>query len=129
MPSMPHATVPARSPAVLVVQSDAVVGLAMEIDLEARGIGPTVAFGNGSQARGWLEGETPAAAVLDWSHGDRSCLPLARLLRARGVPFLVHSEAARRHAEPELGEAPWYEKPEPTDTMARALAEMLPLAA
>lgn len=129
MQSTQHPRRAAGPQTVLVVQSDAVVGLAMEIDLEAQGIGPTVAFGSGEQAEGWLRAETPVAAVLDWTHADRSCIALARLLRARGVPFLVHSEAARRHADPEMGEAPWFEKPEPIETMARALADMMPLAA
>lgn len=114
---------------VLVVQDDALVGLAVEMDLEAGGLGEAVTFRSGRQAQAWLESGSPSAAVLDWRLGDQSCLPVARLLRERGIPFVVLSESASIHAGHELRNARWFEKPTPTHLMAEAIAEMLPLAA
>lgn len=99
-------------PSVLLTEDDALIRVDLRDALEQAGyrvIGPAV---TSAEALSLLDQETPALAVIDIVLRDGSCAELARELRQRGVPFLVHSGCGKD--EPLAGEfqdVPWLSKP------------------
>lgn len=107
-------------PVVLLTEADAVIGVDLSDALEEAGyrvVGPvdTVA-----KALCHLADEAPTLAVIDVALKDGRCSTLARHLRARGVPFLVHSGCRQdRRLTVDFEGAPWLPKPAyPSDIIA-----------
>ena len=98
---------------VLVVEDEAVIGLALSELVEDEGCEVCGPFTRSDQAMAWLEaGETPDVAIVDHILRDGPCIDLVRLLKARGIPFVIYSGNARRSDMPvELQQATWLEKP------------------
>jgi len=74
---------------ILVVEDEALVAMLVEDALVEAGyevIGPARSV---AQAMKLLEGETPAAAVLDLNLAGETSTPVADALARRGVPFVV----------------------------------------
>jgi two-component SAPR family response regulator len=88
-------------------------------DAGYRTVGP---FASASDALSSLERVKPDYAILDVTLRDGTCIELARDLRSRGVPYLLHT-GWPPHAEiaQQLPDAPWLEKPVRYDDLVRAL--------
>jgi CRP-like cAMP-binding protein len=109
-------------PSVLLTEDDALIGFDLCDALEGAGyrvLGPAV---TAAEALSLLDRETPVLAVIDIMLEDGPCVELARDLRQRGVPFLVHSGCQKD--EPLAGEfqgVTWLSKPAmPRDVIALA---------
>ena len=98
---------------VLVVEDEALIGLALSELVEDEGCAVCGPFTRSDQAIAWLEaGETADVAIVDHILRDGPCTDLVRLLNARGIPFVIYSGNARRSDMPvELQQATWLEKP------------------
>ena len=69
-------------------------------------------FGRCAEALAWLRQNNADLAILDYQLKDGSCLPIARELNQRGIPFMVFSASFPAHKEPpELAGVPWIGKP------------------
>ena len=96
---------------VLVVEDEALVAMLVEDmlgDLGCRVLGPA---GSVRQALELLDRETPQAAILDVNLGGESVYPVADVLKAAGVPFVLatgYGEAGVAHA---YRQAPVLQKP------------------
>lgn len=112
-------------PVVLLIEANALIGLDLRDTLEEAGYRVAGPFVRVSDALFWLAHETPDLALLDVMLGDDPSEGLARELRARKVPFLVHSG---RHpdeavARPFAG-APWLDKPASHHAVTAQLGEL-----
>ncbi|MGE7413496.1 response regulator [Methylobacterium tarhaniae] len=87
-----------RPPTVLLVEEDPLLGLEVGDVLAEAGYRVAGPMRSQAEAMEWVRGSTPDLAVLDTSLRDGDGSRLARVLRARGVPFLVH--AFPEHAVP-----------------------------
>jgi DNA-binding NtrC family response regulator len=98
---------------VLVVEDEAVIGLALSDLVEDEGCAVCGPFARSDQAIAWLDsGETADIAIVDHILRDGPCTELVRLLAARGIPFVIYSGNARHADMPvELQQATWLEKP------------------
>ena len=113
-------------PCCLVVEDQALIGMALEASLEDAGFAIAGPFARVGEAIRWLDGHRPDIALLDLVLGDGPCTRLATMLRERGVPFAVYS-GVRPPAErpPEFAGVPWLEKPVSRSDLAAALADLL----
>jgi DNA-binding response OmpR family regulator len=112
-------------PCVLVVEQNAIIGLSLVEDLEDEGyrvVGPFACAG----ALRWLQTSTPELVILDADLQSGSCVELARLLRERGVPFLVFSSHEQRNAVAEFRDVPWINMPAQFRTLLNTLQSMPP---
>jgi CheY-like chemotaxis protein len=115
------------APCVLVVEQNAIIGLSLAEDLEDQGYqvaGPFACAG----ALGWLQSRTPELVILDADLQSGSCVELARLLKARQVPFLVFTSHDQRNAAAEFRDAPWVMMPAEFGTLLSTL-RTLPVCA
>ena len=98
---------------VLVVEDEAIIGLALSELVEDEGCAVCGPFTRSDQAIAWLEaGETADVAIVDHILRDGPCTDLVRVLNARGIPFVIYSGNTRRSDMPvELQQATWLEKP------------------
>lgn len=85
----------ARRPAVLLAESDAVIGMDLSDALERAGYRVLGPADTTAEALRLLVQEKPTVAVIDAVLRDGSCADLARTLRRLDVPFLVHSDWQR----------------------------------
>lgn len=109
---------------VLIVESNAVIGIDVADYLEVEGYtvaGPFACEG----ALGWLSTHTPRAALLDVDLQSGACVDLARELHRRAVPILVFSAHDRRFALPEFRDVPWVPLPSPFTAIGSTLNGLL----
>lgn len=110
---------------VLLVEDEALIALNEEDILTEAGFAVTGSFDTCSAALDALDHQTFDVAVLDVSLRDGPCTELARRLRERGTPFVIHSVHRPGLAEPEFADAPWIEKPAPFETVVTVLQDIL----
>jgi DNA-binding response OmpR family regulator len=117
---------PSRGPLVLVVEDEVLIAIDLERTLRRHGyrvLGPATTV---AEALRLLDGETPDVAPLDVNLRGELVTPVAEVLRARGVPFVLASayDRARLTAEVLAG-APNVGKPtnarRPLAALARAV--------
>jgi len=98
---------------VLVVEDEALIGLALSELVEDEGCAVCGPFTRSDQAIAWLEGgETADLAIVDHILRDGPFTNLVRLLKARGIPFVIYSgNVQRADMSVELQQATWLEKP------------------
>lgn len=113
---------------VLLLEDNALT--AWEIEDEMRDAGYDVAgsFCTCAKAEQWLENNSPDAAILDLRLEDGTCVRVARILNARGIPFLLQSAVDPKLAElddPSLRGAPLVGKPIDTATMLSILKRLV----
>jgi DNA-binding NarL/FixJ family response regulator len=109
-------------PLVLLVEDEALIALALADDIETAGYRVAGPFHRSRDTLAWLEQQTPDVAIIDIHLRDGSSDELARVLRGRGVPFLVFSGDRRDgHVADAFREARWLSKP----VGARQLLETL----
>ncbi len=116
-------------PSCLIVEDQALIGLSLEAFLEEIGFGTCETVSWAQDALQWLATNTPTVAILDYALRDGPCIPLARSLRERGIPFVIYSGHKRDVAPPELQEVPWLSKPCDREALLAALIQTSPALA
>jgi DNA-binding response OmpR family regulator len=122
---MKQATVKALR--VLVVESNAVIGMDLADQLEEEGYTVAGPFACAVAAE-WLQSNSPDLAILDLDLQAGRCVDLARTLRERAVPMLVFTAHDRRLAVPEFRNLPWLPMPAPSEAFSAAVRSMAPVA-
>ena len=84
---------------VLILEDEALIALDVEAALQEAGFA-TVVTGSRADANEFLVAHRPDAAVLDIRLSDGDCVMVAERLLELGVPFVVHSGAARHDQHP-----------------------------
>lgn len=105
---------------VLVLEDDALIGMALQQELERQGARP-VLCSSIDAALALLERETPELAVLDVNVHGRTAAPVAALLAERSVPFIYATGYS--DALGELPRAPIVRKPCAPLDVAEALSQ------
>ena len=116
-----------QSPRILVVEDEFLIAMELDITLTSAGyqvLGPAP---NVSAALGLLRTERPDAAVLDVNLAGEWVTPVAEVLRAMIVPFILASGygAADLHAEPVLRDAVNVGKPSRSELLLKELRDVL----
>ena len=111
---------PSASSRVLLVESNAIIGVDLADQLERGGYEVAGPFACAAAAK-WLQSRTPDLAVLDVDLQSGPCVELARELRQRGVPLLIFSAHDRQHALAEFRCLRWLPMPAPRDALHIAL--------
>lgn len=113
-------------PVILLAEDVGAISLTLEDMLGDDGFTVIGPFGSCWTAFKWLsQNEAPAIAVLDLWLIDGSAVPLARELRARGVPVVFVSGAAQTQLPPDLADCPWIEKPTSYEALLCAVRRSL----
>lgn len=113
-------------PLCLIAEDQGPVGLILEAQLHDAGYGVVSAFPDNRSILAWLAKNQPDVALLDFMLRDGSCVPVARALKARGIPFAVHSGMpARDRLPPELQGVPWLRKPARREQIAETLGGLV----
>ena len=108
----------------LLVEDEVLVGMDLEDGLREAGF--DVRWVSSAQsALAVLQTDRPDIVVLDVIVRVEPCTLVARELKKRGIPFLVHSGYPQKAAMAEFHGAPWVEKPADVKRVASALAEAL----
>jgi DNA-binding NtrC family response regulator len=112
---------------ILVVEDEFLIAMELEHTLRRAGyevLGPAPSVGTALEL---LRQERPDAAVLDVSLAGERVTPVAEVLRAMGVPFVLASGygAAELNADPVLRDAVNVGKPSRSERLLRELAELL----
>jgi two-component SAPR family response regulator len=109
----------------LILEDQALIGLALEASLEEAGFAVAGPFAKSTEALHWLQERTPDLALIDVLLQDGPCLPVARELRKRRVPFAIYSGLkAPCPTAPEFEDVPWLEKPVPRDQLSETLLKL-----
>jgi light-regulated signal transduction histidine kinase (bacteriophytochrome) len=74
---------------VLVVEDSMIIAMDTEDNLRALGVKTVTAAGNVAAALKSIEQDPPEFAVLDFNLGTETSEPVAKVLRARGIPFVL----------------------------------------
>jgi DNA-binding NtrC family response regulator len=116
---------PSDRPLCLIVEDQALIGMAIEACLDDAGYEAAGPFCSKADALAWLDRQTPEVAILDYVLKDGACIELAGALRQRGVPFLIYSGYSPGAEVPtELRDAPWIEKPCAREDMLATLRSL-----
>jgi DNA-binding response OmpR family regulator len=110
---------------VLVVEDEVLIAMLLEAALEDAGcvvVGPYSTLADASAA---ATRETVDAALLDVNLAGEKIFPVAELLQARGVPFLLLSGYGERATPPEHPDWPTHGKPFNIDELLGALGRMV----
>jgi len=110
----------------LVVEDQALIGLSIEAYLDDLGLEVGGSFLSQAEALRWLDDDTPDFAILDYALRDGPCVALARVLKDRGVPFVVYSGHRLPEFAPEFQGVTWIEKPAPRSAIVAALSQLRP---
>jgi DNA-binding response OmpR family regulator len=110
---------------VLVVEDEAVISLVIAEELFSYGYEVAGPFGRASEALAWLKQNSVDLAIIDYELKDGPCLPLARELRQRRIPFMVFSAGSppRKH-NADFDGVPWVGKPASIETLLDGLDEL-----
>lgn len=106
---------------ILVVEDEALVAMLVEdalLDAGATVLGPVASV---QEALVLLETETPDVAVLDLNLAGEVSTPVADVLAARGIPFVVATGYGADGLPPGHANAPVLAKPYDPDDLTRAL--------
>jgi DNA-binding response OmpR family regulator len=116
---------------ILVAEDEALISVILTGDLRDEGYLIAGPFSRCQDALVWLADNTPDVAIVDYMLRDGPCLSLTRVLRERGVPFVIFSGYPRDpNAENEFADTLWFDKPASLDALLAALAALSnPLAA
>ena len=114
-------------PCCLIVEDQALIGMALEAYLGEMGLAVAGPFPSGGEAQEWLASHTPGLALLDFTLKDGPSTELVRVLRGRGVPIVIYSgHRPGRDTPPEFDGVPWIEKPIDRADLLKALAQCAP---
>lgn len=113
-------------PTCLIVEDQALLGLALEAYLEEVGFGDCEVVLSSEDALEWLVANTPTMAILDYNLKDGPCAALVEVLRERGIAFLIYSGHQRSIAPPALQDVVWLCKPCDRPALLTVLTQMVP---
>jgi DNA-binding NtrC family response regulator len=116
----------AYSPLCLLIEDQALIGMALEATLEDAGFRVAGPFTSNAEALAWLELHTPDLALLDVLLRDGPCTGLVRALRRRSIPFAIYSGLKPGTLPPDLQETRWLEKPASRMDLTSMLREIAP---
>jgi DNA-binding NtrC family response regulator len=116
----------AYSPLCLLIEDQALIGMALEATLEDAGFRVAGPFTSNAQALAWLDQNTPDLALLDVLLRDGPCTSLVRALRRRNIPFAIYSGLKPGSLPPELEGTRWLEKPVSRMALTSVLREIAP---
>jgi DNA-binding response OmpR family regulator len=108
---------------VLVVEDEFIVAAMLADTLEDAGatvVGPVGTLAEGVEQ---AQGATLDAAVLDWNLNGEPGAPVARALRARGIPFVISTGYGA--VEAEFAGAPVLHKPYAPDRLTTCIQTLL----
>jgi DNA-binding response OmpR family regulator len=109
----------------LILEDQALIGLALEAALHEAGFDVGGPFGRSLDALRWLADRTPDLAVIDVLLRDGSCLPVARELRRKGIPYAIYSGLKPpRPIATEFEDVPWLEKPVSREQLCATLVQL-----
>lgn len=112
-------------PLCLIAEDQGPVGLTLEAQLNDAGFGVVSAFPDNRSILHWLAQNTADVALLDFMLRDGPCVPVARALKARGIPFAIYSGMPPRERLPtELQGVPWLNKPARREQIAGTLGSL-----
>jgi len=113
------------SETVLVAEDESIIAMVIEDELTDAGYTVAGPFATVATALNWLSSDTPDLAVLDTNLRDGSSRSVAVELIRRRVSFVVYSGYRQwMNTAPEFDQGLWIEKPSPTGTLAKALANL-----
>ena len=95
----------------LIVEDEWLIAGSIEQALISAGHGVVATVGSVTKALAAIRASGFEAVVLDANLGDESALPIADLLAAKGIPFVVVSGYAASQRPGRLGTAPFLRKP------------------
>ena len=127
--SVGGATISSSKPSCMIVEDQALIGLALEAYLEDIGFAVREPLPSAAAALEWLDTHSPTVAILDYTLTDGPCTTLARRLTERGIPFVIYSGHSRSVAPPELRNVPWINKPCDREVLLAALIRAAPALA
>jgi DNA-binding response OmpR family regulator len=126
-PTPSYGLLPAGKLRCLIVEDQVLIAMSLEAYLEDVGYELAGPFRSNAEALAWLEDSTPDLAILDYKLNDGLCVDLARILKGRGVPFVIYSGDRQASVmPPEFEDAPWIEKPCPRQTFLDILTTLVP---
>lgn len=108
---------------VLVVEDEFIVAAMLADVLEDEGAAVIGPVGTQSEGIDLATSATVDAAVLDWNLNGEPGAPVARALRARGIPFVIST--GYDVVEAEFATAPVLRKPYPPDRLIACIAGLL----
>jgi CheY-like chemotaxis protein len=108
---------------VLVVEDNAIIGLDLQLTLEAFGYRVLGTVSSNKDVLAMLAHERPDAAVVDLRLTDGVATPVTEALAARGVPFMLLTGGDDDAALP--GYAPHLGKPYALDALERTVRQLL----
>ena len=111
---------------VMIVEDQPLIGTALEDAFKDFGhtvIGPVSTC---AAALELLKVLSPDVALLDTELEDGTCVEVARDLRQRSIPFLIHSGMSSLGEDAlEFADVPWIEKPSPFDEILGVVTELV----
>jgi DNA-binding NtrC family response regulator len=118
---------PSPTPGCLIVEDQALIGMALEAYLEELGGEVCGPFGTCAEAKSWLERHSPELGLLDYELKDGHCAEIAEILLGRGVPVAIYSGHPRGPDTPKvLQDVTWLEKPVARPELLRTLVRLAP---
>jgi CheY-like chemotaxis protein len=109
---------------ILIVEDEALVAMLVEdalLDAGAEVIGPVATV---AEAMSLLDASAPDAAVLDLNLAGETSTPVADVLSARGVPFVVATGYGAEGLPPGHATVPVLAKPYDPDELTNTLARI-----
>lgn len=110
---------------VLLAEDQLLVALDAEMMLGDLGAVGVAAVSSVGEARRWLASATPDLAVLDVNLGGENSIPIARVLAARGVPFIFATGYTRLEVPDDLSSRPFINKPYDIGALSGAIRRAL----
>lgn len=116
-----------RTSRILVVEDEFLIAMELDLTLQSAGYEVLGPASNVSRALALLRAERPDAAVLDVNLAGEWVTPVAEVLRAMFVPFILSSAygAADLHAEPVLRDVVNIGKPSRPELLLKELRGVL----
>jgi DNA-binding response OmpR family regulator len=112
---------------ILVVEDEFLIAMELDVTLRSAGYQVLGPASNVGAALGLLRAERPDAAILDVNLAGEWVTPVAEVLQAMIVPFILTSAygAADLHAEPVLRDAINVGKPSKSELLLKELRDVL----
>ncbi len=111
---------------ILVLEDEPLIALDLEDMLHHAGFKTNVLM-SCAEALEWLQAKTPQVAVLDMHLKDGTCIDVAAVLNARGVPLIICSGSSERHPHEAFQTSTWLSKPTAERDLLTAVREAVTL--
>lgn len=115
-------------PTILIVEDNFVIGMEACLLAERLGLRVLGPVATVQQALAAVEGEAPAAAVLDVDLGEDYVWPVAQALASLSVPFLLATARCKQDFPSEFVDRPYLPKPWISGDFTAALHRLVPIS-